>query len=515
MALSSVIKLESYNSLLLRYTDQLNETDKQVLELINDIAAEDDIPLYKQHINITDHLIKLIKASQTEKNDDLPGTSFLIYSLVTELMASQSVVNRNRHLSQGHFDLTALHHRAIRDQMQDHDMTLIMPKSIGNISVFAVLNRFDPSSADSIHDVLASELFNDNIDHIIIPVGPGHWRGVYLTKPSPELDELLFDVELFDPYGPTGAAAIDAYILNLLANCGIPKELISIRHTGPAHPQGDAYSCGDFTNAHSHKKMKEFGAPKGSYNENLVNTLENLGNIYDTLRFMTREEIKYITNKGIQHSAIENPVASHDNSKKSEKSTAVPGSKTTQSVLSALGTKSSTPVDTLGEKDKSAPITNKVKQPQKVFTPEHKTIPNTKLSSATPIGLKVGGIAGGTFLGALIGGLVGFFGLPVIGAPIGAAIGAGIGALIGLTVVGLTHLFGGTTSNSDAPKNTASTSTTEDTDSYSHAYDNDYNQAQDKEPIISPPLFSKVAAKATPVSQNKVDESELIQKGPR
>jgi hypothetical protein len=431
-------------------------------------------------------------------------------------MASQSLVNRSRHLSQGRFDLTALHHRAIRDQMQDHDMTLIMPKSTGNISVFGVLNRFDPSSADSIQDALASDLFNEAIGHIIIPVGPGHWRGVYLTKPSPELDEVLFDVELFDPYGPIGAASIDLYTLNLLANCGIPKELIKIRHTGPAHPQGDAYSCGDFTNAYSHKKMKEFGAPKGNYNENLVNTLENFGNIYDTLRFMTREEIKYITNKGIKDSAIENPIASHSITTKSKKSTtSLPGAKTTDSVLSAVGTKSSTRPETLGEKDKSAPITNKVKQPQKVFTPEHKTIPNTKLSSATPIGIKVGGIAGGTLLGALIGGLVGFFGLPVIGAPIGAAIGAGIGALISLTVIGLTHLFGGTTSNSDAPQNTASTPTTEDTDSYSHTYDNDYNQAQDKEPIISPPLFSTVVAKATPERQNKVDESELIQKGPR
>lgn len=507
MALSSVIKLESYNSLVLRYTDQLNETDKQVLELINDIAAEDDIPLYKQHINITDHLIKLIKASQTEKNDDLLGTSFLIYSLVTELMASQSVVNRNRHLSQGHFDLTALHHRAIRDQMQDHDMTLIMPKSTGNISVFAVLNRFDPSSADSIHDVLASELFNDNIDHIIIPVGPGHWRGVYLTKPSPELDEVLFDVELFDPYGPTGAAALDAYTLNLLANCGIPKELINIRHTGPAHPQGDAYSCGDFTNAHSHKKMKEFGAPKGNYNENLVNTLENFGNIYDTLRFMTREEIKYITNKGIKHSAIENPVASHDNSKKSEKSTtSLSGSKTTLSVAPVVETKSSTHSDTLGEKDKSE-ITNKVKQPQ--------DLPSTKGRSRAESETENGIFAIIMTLGVVIGFLVGAFALPVIGALAGAAIGGGIGALIGLTVVGLTPLFGGTASNSDAPKNTASTSTTEDTDSYSHTYDNDYNQDQDKEPIISPPLFPKVAAKATPERQNKVDESELIQKGPR
>lgn len=485
MALSSNIILESYNSLVLKYAAQLNETDKQLLGLVNNIAAENNIALHLQAAGITNPLINLIKGSQTANNNDLPGTAGLIYTLITELMEAQTNINRGKHLAQGRFDLTPLHTRSLRDQMQDHDMTLSMPQSTGTISVLAVLNRFDPSSAIAIEDFLASDIFNEHVNHIIIPVGPGHWRGVFLTKQYDELGDVSYDLELFDPYGPTGATSIEDYTLNILTNCGLPRESINIRYTGPAHPQGDAYSCGDFTNAYCHKKMKEYGALKGSYNEHLINTLENLGNVDDALRLMTREETRKIKDHVIDRSVNAVPVASNGDTKQSK-----------QITIPVADTKISPPKVTSFKHSKN-PLSS-----------ENKTEPGSQIT------VELGSVTGGTLLGALIGGLVGFFGLPVIGAPLGAAIGAGIGALIGLTVIGLTRLFGGASAGSNTAQ--IKTSTAEETDGYSNTYDPapDYNQEQDKEPIISPPLFSKVASKVPSENQNKVEALDLISKGP-
>lgn len=247
MALSKEIQNKSLRSLIQKYARQLNETDKKLIELINNLAAADDIPLYAQNQNVINLLIKTIKDSQSEHSPDLEGTSYFIYGLITAEMEAQSEINRQRHLMQGRFDETALHLRTERDQMQDHDMTLLMPKSQGSIVVMAVLNRYDSHSANAIIEALASDVFNPEVHHIMIPVGPGHWRGVYLSKPLGGISDTVYDLELFDPYGPAGAAVLDDYVLDLLNQCGVPKELVNIRHTGPKHPQGDAYSCGDFT----------------------------------------------------------------------------------------------------------------------------------------------------------------------------------------------------------------------------------------------------------------------------
>ncbi|HAU3905003.1 TPA: lpg1148 family Dot/Icm T4SS effector, partial [Legionella pneumophila] len=184
MALSKEIQNKSLRSLIQKYARQLNETDKKLIELINNLAAADDIPLYAQNQNVINLLIKTIKDSQSEHSPDLEGTSYFIYGLITAEMEAQSEINRQRHLMQGRFDETALYLRTERDQMQDHDMTLLMPKSQGRIVVMAVLNRYDTHSANAIIEALASDVFNPEVHHIMIPVGPGHWRGVYLSKPQ-------------------------------------------------------------------------------------------------------------------------------------------------------------------------------------------------------------------------------------------------------------------------------------------------------------------------------------------
>ncbi len=464
MALSSGIQRKSYDTLVLKYANKLSETDKQLLELVNNIASQNNIPLYLQNQDVLDSLIKHIHASETQNNKNLPRTALLVYDVITCLMESQSTINRSRHLAQGHFDLTPLHLRAIKDQMQDHDMTLSMPQSVGNISVLAVLNRFDPSSANAIKDVLASELFNEEKKHIIIPVGPGHWRGAYITRPSEEQNEAFYDVELFDPYGARGATAIDSYVQELLTNCGIPRELIKLRHSGPRHPQGDAYSCGDFTNAYSHKKMKQYGATKGYYNEILVNTLDNLGNVDNVLRFMTREETRKITEGTARKSTGIND-GYFDKSEQVDK--------TNPSANIPLS--SSTPPS-----DSSAAEKNKQEQ--------------TSFSW-----LKIGSIAIISALGALIGAFV---------FQLGMALGALFGAIIGACVSASSSIpgLGQTSPTVDTKEPKTITPTASEINSCVDPYNND----KDIEPIICPPLFTKTK---THSDKQDIDE-RLRHRGP-
>lgn len=527
MALSSTIILESYNSLLRTYAAQLNDTDKVLLNLINEAAAEDDIALHFQDKKITDFIIKHIKESKSESSKDLEGSASIIYIMALELMESQSAFNRRRHTAQGKFDTTSLPHRSLLDQMQDHDMTLMMPKSVGNISVFAPLNRSDEGSIEAIQEVFASEVYNEAIKHIIIPVGPGHWRGVYLTKPSVEEDEFVYTLELFDPYGPNGAVNIERDVTKLLEFCQIPKEFVKINYTGPKHPQGDAYSCGDFTCAHSHKKMKELGAPKGSYNETLINTLDNLGNANDVLRFMTREEILRMEQGATvraQDKSIESepPTNSVLPEKLTPETSSVPNTSTqsTSSVIPINGTssistetnKSTTTITTEKPESSNQVIELKLngarKTPATVTPP--KPVQESNLSPAARIDIETASTVGVSGVGALIGGLIGFFLLPGLGALAGALIGAGIGALLSITTVAFTRLWGSNNSTTAQEKQLKSDTTASSTsNSMNYEETNKHDKSQDKEPVFSPTLFAK-----TPPQTPREPADHLSPKGP-
>ena len=524
MALSDKIKLESYNSLVRDYEGRLNETDKQLLGLINDFAADDDIALHLQNKTITDFLINQIKKAKSEQNDDISGASNLIYGAVLNLMDSHSQSNRRSHSNQGRFDQSGLHLRSSRDQMQDHDMTLLMPKSTGNISVMAVLNRFDQSSASAIQDVLASELFNEDIQHIIIPVGPGHWRGVYLTKP-PE-DEVFYELELFDPYGHSGASAIKDYTLKLLVNCGLNSEFIRINYSGPKHPQGDSYSCGDFTCAHSHKKMQELGAPKGSYNTNLIATLDNLGNRDDVLRMATRDEIQRILEgPRADHPPIDPTVASDvmiPSDSSNDRLTSVTQDSSTASHIDTPANDTVIPTVDQGKKsdgikpgisDDHPPVVIKNDQARVTSDSDDKKTPSANLSSGARIGIEAGSIAGSTGIGALIGGLVGFFVFPVVGALVGSLVGAGIGVLLSSAAVGLGRLFwSGDKVPSQEPTLKSEGTETSASKSNSRSYSIADRSKQDQEPMFSPPLFRA----ASPQNSGEQDATvENRQDGPK
>jgi hypothetical protein len=456
MALSSEIKNKSLAALLQHYdndTWQLTDGDKTILTRINELAAEKDIPLSSQNSDMLDTLLRTVKHSPLVENLTAEQAPDVIFGFLLTALEDQSLTNQSRHRSQGRFDITPLYQRAEKDQMQDHDMTLLMPKSTDQITVMAVLNAHDNSAA-AIQDNLASEIFDEQVKHIIIPVGPGHWRGVYLTK-----HDGLFDLELFDPYGGNGASTIQSFILRLLESCGLFEDLLQIRYSGPVHPQGDAYSCGDFTCAYSHKKMKEFGATAEQYNENLVATLDNLGNVDNVLRLATREEIRKLS--------------------------------VAESVTPIQPIPVPVPVIVPKPVPVQEPVLISESEPVEVRASNRPPVSKESNPATTErsIGMTVGISA---VIGAFAGAIAGFVILPAIAiVTLAVVIGAGIGALMGLAVNALSMMFA--SSKASTPENKAHTTPGDPTPTAATSLRPAAKLEQ--EPIISGPLFPPAPTK--------------------
>ncbi|KTD44356.1 hypothetical protein [Legionella parisiensis] len=285
MALSEEYRNRSLENFIKRYKKKLTVQSNTLLDAINKLAATYDVPLGFQ----SDEVIKLVGKQLDKPFDEssLQKVAASIYSMVIEQNDRETHENRRKHRAVGRFDLKYIHQRSLKDQLQDHDMALLMPQSHGNIEVLGPINRFDPGSVGAAREGLDLALKNKRFDHIFIPVGPGHWRGIYLTKPVGGKGK--YQVELFDPYGPGGASAIEEMTLELLKHCGIDASQVTIKTAGPIHPQKDMYACGDFTCAYSHKKMKELGAPRSAYNQDFIAVLDSRGNKEDSLRYASRD----------------------------------------------------------------------------------------------------------------------------------------------------------------------------------------------------------------------------------
>lgn len=270
MPLNEANTMKSLEVLKVRYSSLSTEGLHRLQEL-NSLSAQLSYDLSKQSPGI----FKLIDAQLGVQSISVDS----IFSRMIENWDKETHMNRQQHRRQGHFDHLDIHQRGQRDQFQDHDMNRLMPKSSGNIDVLAPINRFD-ASTNAVCDGLKIALESVDIKHIVIPIGPGHWRGVYLTKPDDKKGQ--YQLELFDPYGPAGADAIRDLALGLLTQCGVKN--VVVMTTGPIHKQKDGYACGDFTCAYSHLKMQQFGAAPLSYNQHLITTLEQDGNKGDVLR---------------------------------------------------------------------------------------------------------------------------------------------------------------------------------------------------------------------------------------
>ncbi|KTD02915.1 hypothetical protein [Fluoribacter gormanii] len=285
MPLSQEMQVDSLEDLKNRYK-KLSPQQIKLLDAVNTLAANNNVRLKAQ----SDAVLKLLGSQLKQSFDEssISSVASSIYSMIGEQMDRETDENRRKHRAQGHFDQKYIHQRSIHDELQDHDMTLLMPKSHGDIEVLAPANRFDPGAINASQEGITLALNNKKIKHILISIGPGHWRGIYLTKPNEFSDK--YELELFDPYGPSGADAIRNITLDILKKCGINEYQITIKLTGPTHPQQDGYACGDFTYAYSHKKMKDWGAFKTAYNQQIITVLEDKGNEGDALRHASREE---------------------------------------------------------------------------------------------------------------------------------------------------------------------------------------------------------------------------------
>lgn len=191
------------------------------------------------------------------------------------------------HARNGHYDNRPLHELSFCEQMQDNHLTALMPKSDPKrgIDVLAPVNQNDSGLVGAMKEALINILQNEQqIHYVVMAVGPGHWRGVYLIKP--QNDTSKYQLEIFDPMGPHGAKTIERFVLDLL---GIDESRIDISFSGPPHPQRDGYACGDFTCSYSHKKMLDFGASCPSWANELINMLEQNGNTKHMLRCTTRK----------------------------------------------------------------------------------------------------------------------------------------------------------------------------------------------------------------------------------
>lgn len=280
MALSTYIQHQSLAILQSQYTD-LSENQQKTLADINEIFASRDYPLNTQSNNFLDKLHRSLTNKERHSEHDVAK----ICASLHEQLDKETDDNRKTHARQGTFSAKLLHQRHLRTQMQDDDLHRVMPKSTATIEIFAPVNRFD-NSWQSTQTGMKQALADENVKHLVIPVGPGHWRGIFLTKPDNSEDKLK--LEIFDPYGAANAKALTGFAKQLITGCDVAQQNLSISHYGPEHQQKDGYACGDFTCAESHRKLKSWGVQEG-LNQTLIDTLENHGNKDNMLRHASRD----------------------------------------------------------------------------------------------------------------------------------------------------------------------------------------------------------------------------------
>ncbi|GGI88295.1 hypothetical protein [Legionella impletisoli] len=262
---------------LLQRGGELSPLAKELIRKVNLKMAAEDCPLASQSEKVLGLFFKRITELQVAPDLDI-ATGVIVDEINQALLKETKLIQR-QHQQQGHYSQLGIHRRSLRDQMQDHDITRFMPQSEGNIDVLAPVNRMSPISP--VVEGLKQALANPAIEHIFMAIGPGHWRGFYLSKPK-EIGK-NFSLELFDPYGPIGARAIKPFADQMLTACGLQPSQVTVQFSGPLIPQTDGYACGDFTCAYSHKKKNQLGN-FGHYNASLVQVLDEQGNKGNQLR---------------------------------------------------------------------------------------------------------------------------------------------------------------------------------------------------------------------------------------
>lgn len=160
----------------------------------------------------------------------------------------------------GQFDSIPLHLKSGPVELTDKDVTKLMPSSAGNIEVLAAIHLSSTKSSIPVLDQVINSFVNRDIGHIVLPVGPGHWRGVHISKPTE--DNPNYHVEVSDSMGVDSAQRINGLIKEIFSSQGI--ENYEVEYAAPKVPQKDAYSCGDFMCSYAHKKVQALAPDAGN-----------------------------------------------------------------------------------------------------------------------------------------------------------------------------------------------------------------------------------------------------------
>ncbi|MDF1677549.1 MAG: hypothetical protein P1U32_02505 [Legionellaceae bacterium] len=279
------IAKKSVENLLLQYPAKQPATEEQKV-LLQDVArtaAFYGTPIDSQSETF---LVTLFEQLEAYKDDINEHTPKYIFSKLTEIMDKETAEAKREHARHGGYSAVKVHRRTFSSWLEDHDVNALMPKSTERVTVIAPVNRFDAGTHKSTQEAIRIALEHEDITHVLIPIGPGHWRGLYLTKPL--YTENKYSLELFDPYGPEGAKSIESFAINVLLKSSIPADKLDITFTGPLKPQRDGYACGDFTCAYSHKKMKAINSAANVHDDEFIDVLDSHGNANDVLRHKTR-----------------------------------------------------------------------------------------------------------------------------------------------------------------------------------------------------------------------------------
>lgn len=394
MAISVELQEESYKTLIRTYSNRLKEEQYKILDEIVKLAAAEDIHLCRQEKLLLNEIISdIVKANKDAK---------AIYDNFKKKYDNLSLVNQKIHQTRRGYSNLPLHLRWNQDRelLQDHDMTLLMPNSTETITILAPVDTAQIQTLEAIQIGIQKALEDKSIQHIFMAIGPGHWRGFYLTKLSAE--SATYELELFDSFGPNGAKYIENFVFSkLLQPLNIQKNQVQISHTGPKVIQKDCYSCGDFVIAHTHEKMRDKGAAESDYNASFIEAIKTS----NQLRAVTIKETKQLQ-------------SSESKASSSESADSEDAVNSYAEILSSFFVEKPLPP---------------IKKPQAPSKP--------KSASKDRGWISLFGVAGSALMCALIGAIIGASLFPGIGVLFGALIGVAVGVLAGLAIIGVTRLL--------------------------------------------------------------------------
>jgi hypothetical protein len=256
--------------------NEFQNENRILIEKIIQMACQDNLRLDVKYPPARKILLAELPKYRNIPSEELDNCAQTIFQKIQKAYYPSP----NVYASRGRFNTEYIHRRGERDWLEDHDMSYLMPRSTPHIAVLAPLDTGIGVSR-AFTEGLSSQLSNPEIKHIMFPIGPIHWRGGYLSKPTESNPK--YTLEIFDSFGENSAKSVLKDVKSNLKSCNIEESALNVKFSSPPVLQRDGYSCGDFTCAYSHQKMLDFDAPNSAVNLELANAL-NQGNAQQQLR---------------------------------------------------------------------------------------------------------------------------------------------------------------------------------------------------------------------------------------